>query len=475
MLVAEYFETLHKECFFFMQEEGASNLAPDLQAQIDETLEEISPKCVIELLALPLGDEYQSKRRQGLQGVRNILWSVGGGGAAAMAGGFTREDFMNEVFLRMTAAEQVFYFYSTCFIVKTFFRKEFISSPGLCSYVFFSSCKVDLFAATPRNIPAESFEAYNVALALVSQAFLSKKPHLIQDADNLFQQLQQTRVIASGSTLSAYGTVGTRENRETDFALERGLCSLLVGEVDECRAWLGLDDEQSPFRDQSIIDFVIEHSSDDKEDDLLPGLCKLLETWLMEVVFPRFRETQDVGFKLGDYYDDPTVLRYLEKLEGQGRSPLAAAAAIARIGAEATAVLDSVKVRAIQALQKVFPLGTGEKSIRLYQKNDVSGETGVDLDLDDSDSFGVPEVTSPDGLQQQEIITSKIKDATVKIMCAGAVVGLTTLVGLKFLSFRVGSSNLHKDKGTAAMASDVIDVGMVQLIIVITLLLVAAP
>lgn len=92
-----------------MQEEGASNLAPDLQAQIDETLEEINPKCVIELLALPLSDEYQSKRRLGLQGVRNVLWSVGGGGAAAIAGGFTREDFMNEVFLRMTAAEQVIF------------------------------------------------------------------------------------------------------------------------------------------------------------------------------------------------------------------------------------------------------------------------------------------------------------------------------------------------------------------------------
>ncbi|XP_057793761.1 protein ACCUMULATION AND REPLICATION OF CHLOROPLASTS 6, chloroplastic isoform X1 [Salvia miltiorrhiza] len=412
-----------------LQEEGASNLAPDLQAQIDETLEEINPKCVIELLALPLGDEYQSRRRQGLQGVRNVLWSVGGGGAAAMAGGFTREDFMNEVFLRMTAAEQV-----------------------------------DLFAATPRNIPAESFEAYNVALALVSQAFLSKKPHLIQDADNLFQQLQQTRITASGGSLSAYGT---RENREIDFALERGLCSLLVGEVDECRAWLGLDNEESPYRDQSIINFVIEHSSDNREDDLLPGLCKLLETWLMEVVFPRFRETQDVIFKLGDYYDDPTVLRYLEKLEGQGRSPLAAAAAIARIGAEATAVLDSVKVSAIQALQRVFPLGSGEKNIRLYQKNDiksyglpvVSGETGIDLNQDDSYRFGVPEMTSPDELQQQEIITNNIKDATIKITCAGVAVGLATLVGLKFLSHRTGSSDLLKDPGTTAIASNVINVG----------------
>ncbi|KAL1542943.1 Protein ACCUMULATION AND REPLICATION OF CHLOROPLASTS 6, chloroplastic [Salvia divinorum] len=410
-----------------LQEEGASNLAPDLQAQIDETLEEINPKCVIELLALPLSDEYQSRRRQGLQGVRHVLWSVGGGGAAAVGGGFTREDFMNEVFLRMTAAEQV-----------------------------------DLFAATPRNIPAESFEAYNVALALVSQAFLSKKPHLIQDADNLFQQLQQTRITASGNSLSAYGT---RENREIDFALERGLCSLLVGEVDECRAWLGLDDEESPYRDQSIINSVIEHSSDDK-DDLLPGLCKLLETWLMEVVFPRFRETEGVIFKLGDYYDDPKVLRYLEKLEGQGRSPLAAAAAIARIGAEATAVLDSVKVSAIEALQRVFPLGSGETNARLYQQNDIkshgprgSGETGIDLDQDDSYRFGVAEMTSPDVPQQQEIMTNKIKDANIKIMCAGAAIGLVTLVGLKFLSYRTGSSHLHKDPGTTAVASDVINVG----------------
>jgi hypothetical protein len=54
--------------------------------------------------------------------------------------------------------------------------------------------KVELFVATPSNIPAESFEAYGVALALVAQAFVGKKPHLIQDADNLFHQLQQTKV-----------------------------------------------------------------------------------------------------------------------------------------------------------------------------------------------------------------------------------------------------------------------------------------
>lgn len=410
-----------------LQEEGASSLAPDLQAQIDETLEEINSRYVLELLALPLDDEYRTRRTEGLQGVRNILWAVGGGGAAAVAGGFTREDFMNGAFLQMTAVEQV-----------------------------------ELFAATPDNIPAESFEVYGVALALVAQAFMGKKPHLIQDADNLFQQLQQIKVTALGNSAPMYNVRG---NREVDFALERGLCSLLVGEVDECRSWLGLNNDNSPYRDPSIATFVMENSRDDPENDLLPGLCKLLETWLMEVVFPRFRETTDAQFKLGDYYDDPVVLRYLERLEGVGGSPLAAAAAIARIGAEATAVLDSVKIGAIQALQKVFPLGQEALSVRRQDKvefdDSVVVETEFDKQLDggaSADIISVHQENDSDEIQEQEMITYRIKDAAIKIMCGGMVVGLLTLAGLRYMPFKRGSPIPHKEVGSA-MASDVINVG----------------
>lgn len=414
-----------------LQEEGASSLAPDLQAQIDETLEEITPRCVLELLALPLSDEYRTRREEGLQGVRNILWAVGGGGAAAVAGGFTREDFMNEAFLCMTAAEQV-----------------------------------NLFAATPSNIPAESFEVYGVALALVAQAFVGKKPHLIQDADNLFQQLQQTKILTPGNPVSAY-TPG--QNSEIDFALERGLCSLLVGEIDECRSWLGLDNHSSPYRDPSIVEFVLENSKDDHDNDLLPGLCKLLETWLMEVVFPRFRDTKCVQFKLGDYYDDPTVLRYLERLEGVGGSPLAAAAAIARIGAEATAVLDNVKASAIQALQKVFPVDHGNENLRREDSGINNSVPVVESEeplqnpaRDDSANIAeIPKENSSDEIYEQKLITDKIKDASVKIMCGGVVVGLMTLIGLKYLPAKNNSSILRKEVGSA-MASDVTNVGLVE-------------
>ncbi|PON51983.1 DnaJ domain containing protein [Parasponia andersonii] len=407
-----------------LQEEGASSLAPDLQAQIDETLEEITPRCVLELLALPLNDENKSRREEGLRGARNILWAVGGGGAAAIAGGFSRENFMNEAFTRMTANEQV-----------------------------------DLFAATPSNIPAESFEVYGVALALVARAFVGKKPHLIQDADNLFQQLQQTKVTALGNALNVNTS---RDNREIDFALERGLCSLLVGELDDCRSWLGLDTVDSLYRNPSIVDFVLENSKDDNDDDSdLPGLCKLLETWLMEVVFPRFRDTKDIQFKLGDYYDDPTVLRYLERLDGANGSPLAAAAAIVRIGAEATAVLDHVKSSAIHTLQKVFPLGHKDKGL-MHQEDSEMNHSPLPETEDslENDSANVPELSgrkSSDEVREVVVITDNIKDVSIKIMCAGVVIGVMTLAGLRYLPSR--SSTIRKELGSAT-ASDAISLGL---------------
>ncbi|XP_022144264.1 protein ACCUMULATION AND REPLICATION OF CHLOROPLASTS 6, chloroplastic [Momordica charantia] len=398
-----------------LQEEGASSLAPDLLAQIDETLEEITPRCVLELLALPLDDEWRTRRGEGLHGVRNILWAVGGGGATAIAGGFTREDFMNEAFERMTASEQV-----------------------------------DLFVATPTNIPAESFEVYGVALALVAQAFIGKKPHLIQDADNLFQQLQQTKGGTAGTAYAA---------REVDFALERGLCSLLGGELDECRSWLGLNSESSPYRNPAIVDFILDNSKDDSENDL-PGLCKLLETWLAEVVFSRFRDTKNIYFKLGDYYDDPTVLRYLEKLEGVNGSPLAAAAAIVKIGAEATAVLDHVKSSAIQALQKVFPLGQNSSRREADAEMDyvfpAINNQGPIVNFDENEPTNlskVSESSKSDEINDEKPITDQIKDASVKIMCAGVVVGLITLAGLRFLPARNGTSALIKE-ADSSMASD---------------------
>lgn len=304
-----------------------------------------------------------------------------------------------------------------------------------------------------------------MALALVTQAFVSKKPYLIQDADNLFQQLQQTKVVASGSNANVYAP---REKREMDFALERGLCALLVGDLDRCRSWLGLDSESSPYRNPPIVEFVLGNEKVDDDSDL-PGLCTLLEAWLAEVVFPRFRDTKDIQFRLGDYYDDPSVLRYLEGLEGVGYSPLAAASAIVKIGAEANAVIDHVKASAVQALRKVFPLVPQDENDSHKVDSEVTkyvasigNENNMEM-TDQDNSVNVlkfSESYSTRELSGGEVLTEKIKEASVKIMCAGTVIGLVTIVGLRCLPGRYGLSIKHKASGSA-LASNVLYVGMI--------------
>lgn len=338
----------------------------------------------------------------------------------------------------------------------------FIKNFHLFLSPIFVFLKVELFVATPSNIPAESFEAYGVALALVAQAFVGKKPHLIQDADNLFNQLQQTKVTNIRNAPSLY-TPMEMEKREVDFALERGLCALLVGELNQCRSWLGLDSDSSPYRNPSIIDFIMENAKGDDEDSDLPGLCKLLETWLMEVVFPRFRDTKDTSFKLGDYYDDPTVLSYLEKLEGADRSPLAAAAAIAKIGAEATAVIGHVQASAIKALKRVFPVSPNDKILTHLENGEKDNSSLSENDdpmtfsnQDTSVDVEVSGIKNTAEINDGNFITDEIKNASVNIMCAGVVVGLVTLAGLKFLPAR---PILQKVPGSA-IASDTINIGM---------------
>uniref|UniRef100_A0A0E0CE37 Uncharacterized protein n=1 Tax=Oryza meridionalis TaxID=40149 RepID=A0A0E0CE37_9ORYZ len=324
-----------------LQEDGASNLAPDLLSQIDETLEEITPRCVLELLSLPIDAEHHKKRQEGLQGARNILWSVGRGGIATVGGGFSREAFMNEAFLRMTSIEQKF------------------------------------------NIG--SHYAY----------------------DN-----------------------------EMDLALERAFCSLLVGDISKCRMWLGIDNESSPYRDPKILEFIATNSSISEENDLLPGLCKLLETWLIFEVFPRSRDTRGLQFRLGDYYDDPEVLSYLERMEGGGASHLAAAAAIAKLGAQATAALGTVKSNAIQAFNKVFPL--------IEQLNRSAMENTKDSPGGSLENF-----------DQENAPAHDSRNAALKIISAGALFALLAVIGAKYLPRKRPLPAIRSEHGSVAVANSV--------------------
>jgi len=287
---------------------------------------------------------------------------------------------------------------------------------------------MDFFSKTPNSIPPEWFEVYSVALAHIAQAIASKRPQFIMMADDLFEQLQKFNI----------GSQYPYEN-EMNLALERALCSLLVGDISNCRMWLGIDNEPSPYRDPKIIEFVVNNSSIDEENDLLPGLCKLLETWLLSEVFPRSRDTRGMQFRLGDYYDDPKVLSYLERMEGGGASHLAAAAAIAKLGAQATAALGTVKSSALQAFSKVFPL---------IERLDRSGKDTPSDDLEKSLEKLAQESVAGDAIHDS-------RNAALKIISAGALFALFAVIGLKCLPRKKSLPALRSEYATVAVADSV--------------------
>lgn len=308
----------------------------------------------------------------------------------------------------------------------------------------------------------------------MAQAFIGKKPHLLQDADKQFQQLQQAKVMAMEIPAMLYDT---RNNWEIDFGLERGLCALLIGKVDECRMWLGLDSEDSQYRNPAIVEFVLENSNRDDNDDL-PGLCKLLETWLAGVVFPRFRDTKDKKFKLGDYYDDPMVLSYLERVEVVQGSPLAAAAAMARIGAE------HVKASAMQALQKVFPSRYTDRNSAepkdvqetVFSVDPVGNNVGRDGEpgvfiaeaVRPSENFETNDYAIRAGVSESSVdettvemsVADMLKEASVKILAAGVAIGLISLFSQKY--FLKSSSSFQRKDMVSSMESDVATIGMIK-------------
>ncbi|OIT22132.1 protein accumulation and replication of chloroplasts 6, chloroplastic [Nicotiana attenuata] len=187
-----------------------------------------------------------------------------------------------------------------------------------------------------------------VALVLFAQACFGKKPHIVQEVYNHFQQLHQ-RKVTSLDIFVLVCTVG--ENCEIDFPLKRGLWQLFVGEADDCHSWLDLDSEDLLHKSLSSMTFVIVHSKDDNEIDLLFRLCKLLHTWLSKGIFSKFKKTLHISVKLRHYYKKLPSLIAVARMRGGHISPLVVVADSARNEAETTNAVDNAKSSAVHALQ----------------------------------------------------------------------------------------------------------------------------
>ncbi|CAI5990221.1 unnamed protein product [Closterium sp. NIES-64] len=353
-----------------LQDEGGPSLAPSLQAAIEDSLREMGPTRVLELLALPLDKEHEDARSEGIQAMRDLLWSQSPDGALSFAsqGGFSRHVFMREAFLRLTTSELIAH-----------------------------------FAAAPPHVDAGILEAYWVALAFAGRGFFLRRPADIVQSEALLKELNEStayRLLVNVSTGGGVGEAGggvagavagtgggrglAREGggageagviagstagREAgaaggsgagagervqggagsamamvagtdvpaDLSVERAMCALLLGQVGACKQWLGVH-VTPPCGDLAVAQYVYANSPNappvdswyggssggakvaagaggagaGEEDVLLPGLCRLLEVWLREVVAMRFRDTSHLPVVLSEYFDHPAVGSFLD-------------------------------------------------------------------------------------------------------------------------------------------------------------------
>ncbi|CAI5459452.1 unnamed protein product, partial [Closterium sp. Yama58-4] len=161
-----------------LQDEGGPSLAPSLQAAIEDSLREMGPTRVLELLALPLDKEHEEARSEGIQAMRDLLWSQSQDGALTFTsqGGFSRHVFMREAFLRLTTSELIAH-----------------------------------FAAAPPHVDAGILEAYWVALAFAGRGFFLRRPADIVQSDALLKELNESTagsVSREGHVRAAAGAGG---------------------------------------------------------------------------------------------------------------------------------------------------------------------------------------------------------------------------------------------------------------------------
>jgi len=233
---------------------GGKSFAPDVRRNIELTFHDMAPGYVLELLSLPL--ENIAERALGLRALRSLLWT---------------KDVAQQLEQRAAFMEQA---------------NELLTSQE----------QVSLFVDAPDYVPADTDEVYKSALAHVVAGLIQRKPMLIIDADEIFLQLQ-VAADRSGDGMA-------------DVGVERAVCQLLLGRVDDAAQTLGLSDGTA---DPALEQYVRDRS---QGGDLIEGMCAMADQWIHDVAFPLFRDGAGVvPPSLEDWFDAPNVQGFVTRLQ----------------------------------------------------------------------------------------------------------------------------------------------------------------
>ena len=238
--------------------EAGRGFSTELQETIDLTLREMAPAYVIELIAMPL--EARRERKAGVRALRHILWADPENALN------DRDAYVVEVNRHLTASEVV-----------------------------------DLFLEAPDSVPADAEEVYQSAMAHIVTGYRERRPSLVVDADEMLAQLEHsayaaaqearaqaerlTRAAADAGQPPPQGAWATPPAAEP-VNVERAVCQLLLGRVEDAAYSLGMGQDPSPYPlDPQVERFVREHSPG---GDYTEGLCALADRWIADVAFPSF-------------------------------------------------------------------------------------------------------------------------------------------------------------------------------------------
>ena len=267
--------------------EAGPRFSKELQDTINYTLVEMAPAYVIELIAMPL--EAKKERKEGVRALRQILWADGD---AALA---DRDAYVVEVNRHLTSSEVV-----------------------------------ELFLEAPEHIPADAEEVYQSAMAHIVTGYKERRPMLIADADEMLAQLeeaaytaaaesraqaeQMSRMAAAAGQPPPAGTWTTPPPAEP-VNVERAVCQMLLGRVDDCAYSLGMGADPSPYPlDPQVERFVMDHSP---SGDYTEGLCALVDRWIADVAFPSFRDSAKINPvpSIVQWFDEPKVQAFCDRYE----------------------------------------------------------------------------------------------------------------------------------------------------------------
>jgi len=252
---------------------------------------------------------------------------------------------------------------------------------------------VDLFLKAPDSVPADAEEVYQSAMAHIVTGYRERRPMLVVDADEMLAQLersahavhQESRARAERLTRAAADAgqpppTGAWAMPPTPdpVNVERAICQLLLGRVEDAAYSLGMGLDPSPYPlDPQVERFVMDHSP---SGDWTEGLCALADRWIADVAFPSFRDSAKVQKvpTISQWFDEPAVQRFCERLEDSpalaktlaalDAAARSAAAAAERLGDALGGASDVPGLRAEGAVGSAKS-GSGQRLARLFRQN----------------------------------------------------------------------------------------------------------